>query len=246
MQGSWHLWQMTRQGFTEAKRLFQTAIELSPGNSVALSHLGLTYILEAGAGLAKDPVENRNLAYQAAQRAIAKDDQDAWAHTLAAWVNHLNKENEAALRACRNALQLNPNLAYIYGVMGLAHAHLGNHEEAKIHIDNAIRLSPRDHSLPIWYLARVISALVARQPDRYLEEAIELTEAVPNFVVGWRHLAAAYAMLNRLEDAAAAIRRVIELAPHDTIESARRNVPIVDAQARDLYFKALSKAGLPE
>jgi adenylate cyclase len=245
MRGSWHLWRIDREGFSEAKRLFALADAMSPNNAIVNSHLAITYAIEAGAGLAADPVESRDLAYHAAQRAIAVDDHDAWAHAVVGWVKHLMLENETALRACRRALDLNPNLAFVHGVMSLSYAHLGDIRRADEHVETAMRLSPRDPSLPFWLLARTISPLVSGDRETYLARAREMTEASPQFVIGWRHLAVACASLGRLDEAKAAFSEAMRLAPDFNMEMAQQSVPIADAEARELYFGSLKELGLP-
>jgi adenylate cyclase len=246
VRGNWHLWRFRREDFAEARSLFRQAAERDPKNSLALSGLALAYVLEAGAGWAEDVAESRELARCAANRAVELNDQDAWAHCVVGWVAHLSRNNEAAIRASQKALKLNPNLAYGEGILAIAHAHLGNEAEANRHFDNAVRLSPRDPSLPFWTLARLIAALIAGRMEDYLAQSKELTESIPSFAPGWRHLVVANATLGRTEAAKAALEQLLQLAPGDTLTSVEKSVPIVDPKARMIYLDALRKSGLPE
>ena len=130
--------------------------------------------------------------------------------------------------------------------MGLAHAHRGEEDDARAHLDRAIRLSPRDPSLPFWTLARVISALVAGRDGDYLAEAQALSEGAPDFVGGWRHVAAACAIAGRADDARAAVARALALVPGDTIGNVAARVPIADPAARERHLDGLRRAGYPE
>jgi adenylate cyclase len=95
-------------------------------------------------------------------------------------------------------------------------------------------------------MARVVSSLVAGRNEEYLERAKDFTKASPDFVAGWRHIAAAYAILGRLDEARAAMEQVFKLSPDDCLESIRREVPIVHPDAKKKYLGALLDAGLPE
>jgi adenylate cyclase len=246
MRANWHLWRINKADLGEAKRLFGEAIELDPNSSFAHSGLALAYVREAGASVADDFAGNRDKAYEAAQRAIELDEQDARAQLALAWVYHVKQDNDFARNACLKALQLNPNLADAEGTLGLISAHLGNYDEALLHIEQAVRLSPQDPSMQFWNLARVIAALVADRPEEYLAHAKRLTESAPNFIPGIRHFVAANANLGQLDQAKQAAERALKLVPSDTITSILASVPIVDSAARDRYIDGLRKAGYPE
>ena len=246
MRGNWHLWRMSREDFTEAKRLFREAIERDPNSSIAHSGLALAHQLEGGAGLAEDADVNRARAFEAAQRALALDDQDAWAQTALAAVLHVARDNVAALGACEKALDLNPNLSFAEGLLGMVHTHLGHFEEGGAHLDRAFRLSPRDPS-HLWVgVARLVAALATGRYEDYLVLAKKFTEDSPNLHAGWRHLAVAYAVVDRIDEARAAVQQVLRLAPRETIESVRRTSPIALPELLERYLDGLRKAGLPE
>ena len=155
-------------------------------------------------------------------------------------------ENEAAVAACRKALELDPGLAFGEGLLGLLHAHRGHYDEAMEHAGNAVRLSPRDSTNRWWILARVIAALVAERYEDYMDSAKEMTEVARGLVVGWRHLVAAYANLDRLDEAKAALGQLLRLSPEDGLEMIRRSTPVVHPKARESYLDGLRKAGMPD
>jgi adenylate cyclase len=246
MRATAHISRTNNADLGEAKRLFREAIAHDPEGSYAYSGLAMAYMREAGAGLAVDITGSRDEARAAANRALELDDQDAWAQLALAWVHHASQNNDLARTACVRALELNPNLAAAEGLLGLVCAHLGQADEAKSHIEKAVRLSPQDPSLPFWNLAYVIAELVADNPEGYLAKAKYLTERSPNFVIGWRHLAAGFANLGRFEEAKSAVASALALIPTDTLTSVRESVPVTDLSARDRYLIGLREAGYPE
>jgi tetratricopeptide (TPR) repeat protein len=148
--------------------------------------------------------------------------------------------------SCNRALELNPNHAFAEGLMGLIHAHRGNYDDANRHIDTAIRLSPRDPTLVWVRLTPVIAALIAEMPDEYLAKAKEFTDGAPDVVAGWRHVAAAYVMLDRLDEAREGISQVLKVSPDDCLERVRASIPIANPDVREHFLGYLAKAGLPE
>jgi len=98
----------------------------------------------------------------------------------------------------------------------------------------------------IGYLAYVIEELVAGNLEGYLEKAQYLTERSPNFINGWRHLAAGFANLGRFEAAKSAVACALALIPTDTLTSIQESVPTTDPSARDRFIVGLRKAGYPE
>jgi hypothetical protein len=58
----------------------------------------------------------------------------------------------SGIAECRQALLLDPNLADAHGFIGLAKFLLGREEEVEGHIQEALRLSPRDTRAYLWYM----------------------------------------------------------------------------------------------
>ncbi len=65
-------------------------------------------------------------AFQFAQRAIAADETDAWAHAVLGMLNAMTGKYGAAFYPCRRALELNPNLAFAEAVLSLTYALAGD------------------------------------------------------------------------------------------------------------------------
>ena len=246
MRGNWHLWRMKLEDTTEARRLFQAAIELDPNSYMAPSGLAMACMLPAGMGWIQNFRESRDQADSAARRALELNDQDALAHVALAMVSHVSRDNPTAWVSCLKALDLNPNFAFTEGLLGLIQAHLGEYDDANRHLDNAIRLSPRDPAMPWFCLARVVVPLVADLPDEYLARSKELTEAAPDLAVGWRHLAAAYARLDRLDEAKAAVGQILRLNPNDSLEVIRRTIPISNPDVLERFLGYLRLAGMAD
>jgi adenylate cyclase len=246
MRGNWHLWRRTREDMVEAKALFQSAIELDPASYMAHGGLAFACQLPAGMGWSNDLEGSQEQGYSAAKKALELNDQDAHAHAALALVSHVSRDNRAAKISCQRALDLNPNYAFAEGLMGMIQAHQGNYDAANRHLDTATRLSPRDPTLSWLGIGRLVAALIADLPDEYLERAKEFTDRVPDGVAGWRHLAVAYAMHDRLDEARAAIVQVLRISPDDNLDLVSRSIPMTNTEMRERFLGYLRAAGLPE
>ena len=230
----------------EAIRLFQEAIRIDNKCGMALSGIAHANCVKILSGWAEDIEETRKLAFDAAKRATTIDEHDAWAHANLGWVYHVMRQPTDAEWSLRRALELNPNLAFAEGTLGLCLAHLGKYEEAIIHADRAVRLSPHDPSAATWMIARVIAPLVTEQYEEWRQWAERITEVNPNFPGGWRHLTAAYAYLNRLDEAHNALARLLQLLPGDSLQREKSYIPSIRPEMADRLLEGLRRAGMPE
>ena len=113
----------------------------------------------------------------------------------------------------RRALALDRNLAAAQAGIGLAMLHSGRPEETEGHVNEALRLSPRDTNSYNWiFIAGYAKILLGRD-----EEAVELfrrsIETNRNYHPAHFWLAAALAHLGHLDDARAATQSGLALFP---------------------------------
>jgi tetratricopeptide (TPR) repeat protein len=132
----------TRDGNTRAEALCRRAITIAPNYSQA--HSLLAWVLMRRVLWASGYQSTVPEAMAEAQAAIDLDEGDPWAHfTHGTVLWRLRRHGEAA-RAARRALELNPNFALAYCLLGFSVAVQGRHEEAIKSAEYALRLSPND------------------------------------------------------------------------------------------------------
>jgi TolB-like protein/Flp pilus assembly protein TadD len=178
-----------------------------------------------------------------AGRAVELDDSDPWAHLALGFVAFTRRRTDEAVEEFQRALDLNPNFAAAHGFLGCALAFDGRSDQAIDHIEQAIRMSPHD---PQNALLNAALAAAHYQAGRYPEavdcgrKAIQQRYELTN---GHRIYVASLAQAGRIDDARAALARLQELHPDNSIAWIERNVPYT-AGPMAKFLDGFRKAGL--
>lgn len=132
--------QMNKESLGMAVELYKKAIDVDPENARAWAGLSLTYAIRVAYGHA-DHQDEYPLARQAAEKALALDDNLSEAHEAMSWVySSLEMRIREGEPFMRRAFELAPNDSSIVGSMALWEMLLGN-------FDRAIRLSKKSIEL---------------------------------------------------------------------------------------------------
>ncbi len=245
VRGRAHLWKMGREDVAEARRLFERAIQLAPSGEFGMSDLAFALFLEFYYRWSDSPERSSDEIMRVAEKAVAVDDHDAWAHTMLGLVNAFARRWDEALPAVERAIELNPNFAPALGVRGLVLAMLGEVDEAIESIDKADRLSPRDGFMAFWIMGRVWANFVDGRYEEAVKTAQQAIRLAPNNPTYRRQLAASYAMMDRIDEAQAAIQEYLRLEPNHTVADSKK-VPTKIPEHLERFLDGLRKAGLPE
>ena len=235
---------LDREGVGEAMPLLRTAIRQDPRNAQAHSWLAYALFLSSAFGWFGDPDISRDEAVSFARQAVSIDPDDALSHVVLGLIEaSATNDMQAAARAYERALGINPNFAMAYGFMGGNQAVLGNFAAARTHLDQALRLSPRDPSAGLWQILYNIGLFGAERYDDVVSGADEAIRSNPDFAGLYRQRAAALAKLGRIEEARNDIKQVLRLDPDITIKIMRGTPFWLDVEP---FLDALREAGLPE
>jgi tetratricopeptide (TPR) repeat protein len=156
-----------------------------------------------------------------------------------------------AIAECEQALALDRNSASAHASIGMAKFLRGRGAETETHINEAIRLSPRNILVNRWC---AIAGLAKMHLNADADAIVWLRrglDANPNYSVGYFHLAATLALLGELDEARAAVRAGLALNPSFTIRrfrdatSAWHDNPTCLA-GRDRTIEGMRLAGVPE
>ena len=241
----------SREQLTQAHNLFEQALEIDPGLPKALIGLADTLAMEVNYRWTNAPAEQLRRAEDAIGPVLSAFPNDAMAHFVKGEIQRAKGRNvELAVDAYEAALALNPSLAPAYGSLGAAKIRVGNSAEAFEPLQKAIKLSPRDPLLNIWYF---YIAHAHTHLGQY-QEAIDWCHrsiAVKPFWIAYADLAASYAWTGREKEAQATAAELRRMRPDYTVARwledgkgwSDNNVFLAEFQR---IAEGLRKAGLPE
>ena len=204
VKGQFFWGKRTREGDEQALKFFMMALDHDP--AYALAHTGVADYYRAGPISRDEPAhEAMPRAAQAAQRALALDDQLAEAHSALGWIKFFyDLDWEGSEREHRRALEINPNLPAAHVGYATLLSCLGRHDEALSEMDQAHRLDPLS---PLTGALSGQSFYLARRYPEAVEHLRRALEINPNFWIGLIQLGKTYERLSRYEEALEAFRR---------------------------------------
>jgi tetratricopeptide (TPR) repeat protein len=231
----------TQEANTQARQLFEHALELDPQYAEAYAFLGLTYLKEWTFQWSQDS-QVLDQALALAQRAVALDDSLAQAHATLGFVYLWKKQYAQAIAEAERAIALDANLIDAYVQLGETLKFAGRPEEALGLIEKAMRLNPH---YPASYLFLLGEAY--RVAWRYEEALAAYQKALtrnPNLLPAHLGLAVSYSELGREEEARAEAAEVLRINPQYSLEVLRQRSPFKDPAVLERMIAALRKAGL--
>jgi tetratricopeptide (TPR) repeat protein len=181
-----------------------------------------------------------------ARTALATDERDPWAHLTHRLVLYRQSRHDEAERAYRRALELNPNFALAYAVLGLPLADRGAHQDAIDSAERAMRLSPSDPLIDRQATHTIAFAeFAAARYSNCIIWARKTIERHPGHLPPYYALIAATALLGDAVTAAEAMGTFLQLRPDFSMTWASKNMPLT-GDIRERLLDGLRKAGAPE
>jgi tetratricopeptide (TPR) repeat protein len=130
-------------------------------------------------------------------------------------------------------------------VTGFIEGMLGRYDQSIAHIQQAIRLSPRDYLLGPWLMHLERSHFGLHQYDLAIQDELRSLDTGYRTFQPWLSLAGAYAANNEEDKAKKAMNEALKAKPDLSIAWLHDHLPaLIDAPPGML--PALRKAGLPE
>jgi tetratricopeptide (TPR) repeat protein len=138
-------------------------------------------------------------AQEALQEALRLDPSIAMAHYADGFIRRSKGDHQGALDAFDRAVELNPNFARAYAQKANQFVLLGRPQEAPPLVLKAIRLSPRDPSLGVFYWVIGRAYFVMRDYDDAVVWLRKSVEVRPNLWFSRAMLISSYALTGRHE-----------------------------------------------
>jgi adenylate cyclase len=234
----------TKERTAESRRLFKKAIALDPNFASAYALLSHTHWRD-WRNQWREGSASLELAFHAAEKAVALDNTLPLAHVYLAWVNVFKRQYEQAIAGARRAVSLDPNFAEGYARLGHIDTLAGSSPEEGIeHIRKAMRLDPHYPSNYLIYLGHAYYVM-----EKYEEAVSALKRAVtrsPDNTHSSLLLALIYTELGDPDMAREHVAEVLRVSPRTTIRSRNEGMPFKDPAMAARFSKALRNSGLPE
>jgi adenylate cyclase len=235
------------------RQLLQQSVALDPNSAEAwarLAEVTISDYLNRWNDAGKVQLHD---AEEAVRHALRLDPDLALAHAANGLVQRAHGDHHAALEAFTRAIDLNSNFALAYAHKGNALVMVGRPGEAQPFVEQAIRLSPRDPSLGIFYWIAGRANFYAGQYDAaapWLQKSIAVRS---NLWYNRLYLVSAYALSGKLDEAKNALNAFNRHFPQPSytvafVEKQEAANPSNDAtvvSAREKFHEGLLCAGMP-
>jgi tetratricopeptide (TPR) repeat protein len=220
-----------------ARELFQQAMELDPDYARARAYRAFADVVLHG--YADSPESVLRNAVALAQTAVELDDDDGRCHWLLGMIYGYSGDLTNAELHYERAISLNANDANALAGSGLLLAGRGRAEEGIDRIRKAMRINPYH---PEWYWMDLAMALYAAR--RYEEAADAFKRRKHLGYWTWWRIAACYAQMGRMEEAAVAADEARKENPDISLSKIKLHL-WTGAEAEHVR-SGLRKAGMPE
>jgi len=244
LKGLSHYYQQTKADFEAAIALFEEAIVLDPGLSIARAYLATIKIQAVQFGWLKSTRELWTSATSLAESSVRLDPRSSFAFSLLAYLRAMQGHHEAAMDAIRRAIELNPYDMGARGVLGICHLVIGEHRQAIELFSMAVQRGNSDPRYQ-WAALNAFSHYLLGQYDASLSWSREALLLNPNHLQGLAVRAAALAQLGRADNAAKAAETLLGHYPEFTVERHLRNFHWKQPADLAHYREGLLKAGVP-
>lgn len=238
-----HFWRLTREDHLAAQALLEKAVAIDPNYGQALSVLATSHMACVHLGWA-ELAKAAPIAERAAMSAVQLDREDAWAHTALASVYFSTRRLDDALSEFETALRLNSNFCLAQGYYALALSYAGRTEDSFEAAQRAIRLSPRDPSLAIYYGIAAYARFMARQYEEAIALAREAIRHRGELTGAYRVLAVSAGMTGDAVTGQLALAELRRTQPNISLSWIATQLPWRNEADREHYLEGFRRAGL--
>jgi TolB-like protein len=233
----------------QARDFFMRALALDPGNVEAAVAAAQIDVSIGSAFLTDDAFVHFAAAEAALNKVLLHAPNHPRAHMLSGAVQMQTNRALRGIAECRQALLLDPNLADAHGFIGLGKYLLGRGEEVEAHIQEALRLSPRDTRAFLWLMFVGMGKLMTNAEREAIDWFRRSLDANRNHALSHFHFAAALALLGDLKEARSVAAVGLALDPGFTIRRYRINAKVDNPdylEKRQRFYQGMRLAGVPE
>ncbi len=235
----------TAESAKQADALLRKAIELDPGYPDALGMLADIISTRTVNGWHENLWRGMEEALEMSRRALDAGPENSTCLACAAYTYVLlGRRFEEGLELAEHALRLHPNSVFVRNRAGAAYTNCGESDKALEQFETAWRMNPQDPKA-FTFTGMAAAHFFAQRFDACITWGRRATDEAAGANIARRHVAAALALLGRVDEAKAEIAEVLKRQPNSSLARSRLS-SFRHPWMFDLYLDGLRKAGLPE
>ncbi|HET7803682.1 MAG TPA: tetratricopeptide repeat protein, partial [Pseudolabrys sp.] len=235
-------WRLTKADGDAAISILKRAVEHYPDYGPAHSMLAFVLLLSQLIGWKIDKSLGKEAA-TLAERAAELDDGDPWAHLALGYAALTGRRTDEAEEEFQRALDLNPNFAAAHGYLSLALGLAGRCDEAIVHGEQAIKMSPQDPQNAIFNTAIAVGHYLSGRYGEAVAFGRKALQQRTQFTSGHRIYVASLAQAGQVDEAREALVRLKKVFPDMTIAWIKEYVPYTTGPM-EKFLEGMRKAGL--
>ncbi len=242
----------SRANRAEQVLLFERALALDPASVAAQSWLAIELAARAVDLMTDTAAADIAHAAVLAEQALAASPRSSVAHFAKGQVLRAQHRHHEAILAYETVIALNRNWAHAYSHLGWCKFMAGSIEALIPAQEQAIRLSPRDPQIGLFYSRIGRAHLLQSRTDDAIDWCEKARNATPAAAIFRSFLASGYALKGATDRAVAELSEARRLVGDDRYSSVARLRAVESWGVREIralfeatYFAGLRKAGMP-
>jgi len=242
---------ISKENSDEALRLFETALELDPQAADAAAWLAATLAFRVNDELSVLPNDDLYRAERLAVQALAASPNSALAHYVKGQVLRAQSRCKDAIPEFERAIVLDRSRAPAYAHVGWCKFLTGSTDEAIPYFEQAIRVSPHEPAIALWYGRMGVIYMLRSQTNEAIGWLEKANSENARLAFVHAYLAAGYALKGESKRAQAELAEAQRLnKTYLSLASVEKSIwydePKIRALAKATYFPGLRQAGILE
>jgi TolB-like protein/thioredoxin-like negative regulator of GroEL len=238
----------------EARGLFEQALAVEPTSVDGLTGVATTLVFEFLNGYYETGNDERlRKAELLLDQAGTIEPTHLMTLKAKAALRRTQGKFDDAIAVAQTVIMENPGEPWAYKEVGLSNIYLGRPEQALDWFVKADRIGPRDPARWTWLDGRGHALILLGRDEEAIHALTSALDANPKYLTSHAFLAATYALLDRPDQARAALATYLQRYPDTRISTFRRLSPVPFAltsskyrQQHERISEGLRKAGMPE
>ena len=242
----------THDNRAEVIALFQRALTLDPRSVTVESWLARVLAVREPNEVTSAPATDVARADELVERALGAAPRSGLAHYARGTVRRAQNRFEEAIPEYETAIAYDRNWLDAYAHLGQCKFYTGSLEDYIPLVQQAIRLSPSDPLIGVWFGHIGLAHLLQSRTDEAIYWLEKARNASPRLPYVHARLASAYTIKGETAHAKAELTEARTLSGHDDYSSITHlsagylGVPKIRALYDKVYFAGLRLAGVPE